>query len=160
MTDGSLFCDVQHGRFCMRQLLVILELWTAWLDKGEPLDMVYLDCKKAFDSVPHIRLLHKFMAYGIDGNLCTWIEHFLLGVVVNGKLYDWITVLGGIPQGSVFGPILFKFVIFMNDLPELVLNTAKIFADDMKLFVRILSPNDHRQMQEDLNRLVKWSEDW
>ena len=166
MTEGRFFSDAQHGfvpgRSCMTQLLVTLELWTAWLDKGESIDAMYLNFKKAFDSVPHLRLLHKLKAYGRDGNLCKWIEHFLLSrkqrVVVNGKLSDWITVLSGIPQGSVLGTIL--FVIFINDLPELVLSTANIFADDTKLFHRILSPDDHHQMQEDLNRLVKWSDNW
>ena len=104
MTEGSFFCDAQRGfvpgRSFMTQLLVTLELRTAWLDKGESLDGVYLDFKKAFDSVPHLRLLHKLKANGIGGNLCKWIEHFLLGrkqrVVVNGKLSHWKTLLRGV----------------------------------------------------------------
>ena len=71
MTEGDHFCDAQHGfvpgRSSMTQLLVTLELWTRWLDRGEPFDIIYLDFKKAFDSVPHTRLLQN------------WIQHFLTG---------------------------------------------------------------------------------
>jgi hypothetical protein len=100
MIDGQHFCDAQHGfvpgRSCMTQLLVTLELWTAWLDMGEPLEVVYLVFKKAFDSIPHSRLLEKLKAYGIDGNLLHWISHFLRGrrqrVIVTGKMSVWVTV--------------------------------------------------------------------
>ena len=161
MTEGRHFCDAQHGfvpgRSCMTQLLVTLELWTDWLDKGEALDVIYLDFKKAFDSVPHIRLLQKLKAYGVEGDLLNWIQHFLMErkqrVSVNGILSDWVIVLSGIPQGSVLGPIL--FVIFINDLPDMVKSTAKIFADDTKIFNRVLNRDDHQQMQADLNYLVK-----
>ena len=163
MTEGRHFCDTQHGfvpgRSCTTQLLVRLELWTDWLDKG---DVIYLDFKKAFDSVPHIRLLQKLKAYGVEGDLLNWIQHFLMGrkqrVSVNGILSDWVIVLSGIPQGSVLGPIL--FVIFINDLPDMVKSTAKIFADDTKIFNRILNRDDHQQLQANLNYLVKWSEEW
>ena len=101
-------------------------------------------------------------AYGVEGDLLNWIQHFLMGrkqrVSVNGILSDWVIVLSGIPQGSVLGPIL--FVIFINDLPDMVKSTAKIFADDTKIFNRILNRDDHQQMQADLNYLVKWSEEW
>ena len=129
----------------MTQLLVTLELWTEWLDRGEPLDVVYLDFKKAFDSVPHTCLLQKLRAYGVCGNLLNWIQHFLTGrkqrVTVNGKLSAWAIVLSGIPQGSVLGPIL--FVIFINDLPDMIRSTVKIFADDTKIFHIMLSQDDH-----------------
>jgi len=77
---------------------------------------------------------------------------------VNGKSSTWSHVLSGIPQGSVLGPIL--FVIFINDLPEVVSSTAKIFADDTKLFSSVMTEDDHKQLQNDLNSLIKWSEDW
>ena len=103
-----------------------------------------------FDSVPHFRLLQKLKAYGVEGDLLNWIQHFLMGrkqrVSVNGILSDWVIVLSGIPQGSVLGPIL--FVIFINDLPDMVKSTAKIFADDTKIFNRILNRHDHQQLQQ------------
>ena len=69
MTDRNLFCDAQHGfvpgRLCMMQILVTIELWAKWLEKVDPMDIIYLDFKKAFDSVPHKRILIKLEAYGI-----------------------------------------------------------------------------------------------
>ena len=116
----------------MPQILVTHKLRTEWLDNGEPLDIVYLDFKKAFDSVLHTRLVQKLKAYDVDGNLLIWLKHFLLGhkqgVTVNGSLSEWVIELSGIPQGSVSGLIF--FVIFINDLLNIVLSTANIFVDD------------------------------
>ena len=94
MTKNRLICEAQHGfvpsRSCMTQLLITLELWTEILDCGVSLDCIYLDFKKAFDSVPHQRLLSKLGSYGIGGPLKAWTKDFLLDrkqcVVVNGKL--------------------------------------------------------------------------
>ena len=74
MMENNLFVDAQHGfvpgRSCMTQLLVVLEIWTEKLDDGDPVDAVYLDFRKALDSVPHQRLLGKLKAYyGINGQM-------------------------------------------------------------------------------------------
>ena len=70
MMENKLFVDAQHGfvpgRSCMTQLL---EIWTEMLDDGDPVDAVYLDFRKAFDSVPHQRLLSKLKVYGINGKI-------------------------------------------------------------------------------------------
>ena len=166
MTKNTLFCEAQHGfvpgRSCMTQLLITLELWTEILDRGVSLDCSYLDFKKAFDSVPHERQLSKRDAYGIGGPLKAWTKDFLLDrkqrVVVNGKLSSWSLILSGIPQGSVLGPIL--FVILINDLPDQIRSTVKIFAYDTKIFRALHEPEDYSYLQDDLDRLVEWSQLW
>ena len=125
-------------------------------------DVVYLDFAKAFDSVPHRRLLGKLQSYGIDGALLRWIEAFLIGrvqkVCVNGNLSSEATVLSGIPQGSVLGPLL--FVIYINDLPDNLNCEALLFADDTKAYTRITNRADAERLQENLRKLEEWSREW
>ena len=137
----------------MTQLLITFELWTEILDSGVSLDCIYLDFRKAFDSVPHQRLLSKLEAYGIGGSLKAWTNIVLLyrnqRVVVNGKLSSWSLVLSRIPQGSVVGPII--FVIFINDLPDLIRSTVNIFADDPKIFRALHDPEGYSYLQDNLH---------
>ena len=117
---------------------------------------------KASDSVPFKRLLVKLYAYGIRGKLLQWIREFLTNrkqkVSVNNNSSNFVPVTSGIPQGSVLRPIL--FLIYVNDLPEVVSSTVKLFADDTKLHRAIKNEEDKLQLQEGLNNLQKWSEKW
>ncbi len=92
--------------------------------------------QKAFDTVPHKRLLLNLKWYKIQGKVIKWIEKFLENrlqrVVINGETSDWARVASGIPQGSVLGPVL--FLIYINDLPDVVNNMVKLFADDTKIY--------------------------
>jgi len=127
-----------------------------------PVDAIYLDFQKAFDKVPHNRLIQKVRAHGIGGNVAKWIECWLSGrkqrVVLNGNKSQWCSVKSGVPQGSILGPLL--FVIFINDIDDNMVNTLFKFADDTKLIGKVASACDVRVLQEDLQRLFSWSQDW
>ena len=81
--DNDLYTKCQHGfrkrRSCMTQLLLTMEDFTEYIEQNESFDVVYLDFRKAFDTVPHQRLLEKLKAYGIVGNVHKWIQAFLSG---------------------------------------------------------------------------------
>ena len=136
--------DSEKNRSTILQLLTVMNEWTEALDDGIQIDTVYLDFSKAFDSVPHKRLIKKLEGYGIKGILLEWFKNFLNGrqqrVVINGKTSDWTNLLSGIPQGSILGLIL--FIIFINDLPGVIGNVCKLFADDCKLYKNIKSEAD------------------
>ena len=107
---------------------------TREVDNNNSIDMKYPDFQKAFDTVPHLRLITKLKAYAIEGNLLRWIQDFLHNrkqrVVLNGKHSDWVNVTSGIPQGSVLGPIL--LIIYINDLPDSISSLSRLFADTIQ----------------------------
>lgn len=163
---NELLTEHQHGfrggRSCLTNLLETFEAWTESLDIGFDVDAIFLDYQKAFDTVPHRRLIHKMKAYGIRSSVVNWIEDFLrdreMRVAVHGSFSDWSAVDSGVPQGSVLGPLL--FLIFVNDIPDVVNCPMKMFADDTKIWNTVQSEYDHENLQEDLNKLQSWSEKW
>jgi len=152
----------QSGCSCTTQLLECLNDWTSMWDLGLQTDIVYLDFSKAFDSVPFKRLQYKLKYYGVAGHIGDWIEHFLSGrrqrVLLRNGTSCWNTVLSGVPQGSILGPIL--FLLYVNELPKIVHNTAKMFADDTKIYSSIIDELDCDKLQDDLNSLSAWSAQW
>ena len=113
------------------------------------MDVVYLDFQKAFDKVPHQRLLLKLKAHGIGNDVINWIEKWLTHrrqrVIVDGEISNWKSVLSGVIQGSVLGPIL--FLIYTNDLED---DKVLIFADDTKVFRKVTNDTDKQSLQDDL----------
>ena len=150
------------GRSCISQLLVTIDEWLTYMDKKIPVDVAYLDFRKAFDSVPHKRLISKLQGYGVRGNVLQWIKDFLTNryqhVKINDSSSNKVPVTSGVPQGSVLGPSL--FIYFINDLPNCAKSLIKIFADDTKNYSPITSIEDRDQLQSSINQLVKWSELW
>ncbi|KAK7111648.1 hypothetical protein V1264_011249 [Littorina saxatilis] len=131
-------------------------------DQGKQIDMAILDFSKAFDIVPHDRLLLKLANYGITGPLHTWLHCFLaersMQVVVEGSTSQPTIVDSGVPQGTVLGPLL--FLSHINDLPQAVRSQVRLFADDCLVYREIDTFNDHHTLQEDLKRLESWTEKW
>ena len=158
----------QHGflkaRSCLTNLLCFFEEITKWVDDGSPVDVVYLDFQKAFDKVPHQRLLLKLKSHGIGNDVINWIEKWLTHrkhrVIVDGEISNWKSVLSGVPQGSVLGPILFLIYIYIyiNDLEDDISSKVLKFADDTKVFRKVTNDTDKQSLQDDLDKLVKWSE--
>ena len=141
-----------NGRSMTLQLLHFLEMCNQLLVQGKVVDTIYFDFKKAFDMVPHKRLLAKLESYGIKGKILDWIRAFLIGrnqsVLVNGELSSSGSVMSGIPQGNVPGPIL--FVVYINDILENIRSDGFIFADDTKIFRAITSRSDTLHLQKAL----------
>ena len=103
---------------------------------------------KAFDTVPHNKLLHKLHQYGIKGKIHKWLTNFLtarsMRTIVEGEKSNETTVDSGVPQGTVLGPIL--FLCHINDLPDSVTSSIRLFADDCLLYRTIKTAKDHQQL--------------
>ena len=155
--------DMQHGfvggRSCFSNLLETVDTVLSMLSEGAPVDVLYLDFCKAFDTVPHRRLLAKLESYGITGKTLDIIRDFLsdrsMKVFVGGQSSNVHYVKSGVPQGSVLGPLL--FVLFINDLPENLQTCVKLFADDLKL---IGNTNNYDKIVSDISLLEEWEETW
>lgn len=163
MEDENLLSDQQYGfrknRSCSSQLMAVIEEWTDLIEDKCPIDTIYFDFAKAFDKVPHGRLVNKLEAYGIRGNTLRWIKNYLdnrkQSVVVNGEVSSTIDVTSGVPQGSVLGPTL--FILFINDLPTVVNNEVRLFADDTKLYGKADSKESCQNLQKDIDALEEWA---
>ena len=129
------------------------------MDKHENVDMIYLNFKKAFDSVPHKRLIGVLRQYGVTGRTLNWITDFLSGrqqrVVFNDSRSSWQLVKSGIPQSSVLGPVL--FLIYINTIPDKMVSEIYLFADNAKLYRQIEDISDVTRIHEDLQSLEIWS---
>ena len=136
-----------------------MEDFASNFERGQQTDVAILDFSKAFDTVPHSRLLQKIDAYGVRGPLHKWMTSFLctrnMTVVIDGESSRKAQVTSGVPQGTVLGPIL--FLCHINDLPEVVKSEVRLFADDCLLYRVIKTINDHIQLKKDPKALEQWA---
>ena len=150
----DILTDVQHGfrksHSCETQLITTIEQTARNLDQGSQTDAILLDFPKAFDTVPHQRLLLKLDRYGLRGELKGWIQAWLCDrkqiVVVDGDKSALVKVKSGVPQGTVLGPLM--FLLCINDIGDNIESQIRLFADDTILYTVIKGMGDASLLQK------------
>ena len=167
LETNNILYELQHGfranRSCESQVLSLVHQLTQNNDNNIQTDLIIMDFAKAFDKVPHKRLLYKLRFYGISEQSVKWIDSFLSNrtqtVLLENKSSNTIPVTSGVPQGTVLGPIL--FLIYINDLPDYLKHSQiRLFADDSIIYRTIKSQSDCLKLQEDIEAAIKWEQDW
>ena len=162
----NILSPAQHGfrakHSCLTQLLETTHEWAQTLNRALSTHIVFIDFAKAFDSVPHERLLLKLEEVGVRGDLLLWIRGFLVGrtqrVVINGYKSSWKRTRSGVPQGSVLGPLL--FIIYINDISANLDSKISLFADDCAIYREVSDLSDCSVLQHDLNTISSWTNKW
>ena len=148
------------GRSTSSALLTVTHDVLHSLDVGNEVCSIFFDLKKAFDSVPHQKLIDKLINPGVCPYLVQWLYDYLFDrkqfVVVSGEQSPVLPVLSGVPQGSVLGPLL--FLIYINDVTYYISDLSKVtlFADDITLYRTICSILDYLALQEDITSIATW----
>ena len=152
------------GRGTVTALLSTIHEWLQLLEAGQDICAIFLDYRKAFDSVPHAPLIDKLVATGLHTNLLAWLTDYLTNrmqqVVIDGVSSHRVAVTSGVPQGSVLGPLLFS--LYINSITEVPLSPPSrraLYADDALLYRPISHPNDFLAVQSDLNAIKQWSDE-
>ena len=170
LDNNALIADCQWGfqakKSTVTALLSVTQDWLTALDERKDIHCTFFDLQKAFDKVPHGRLMAKLEQLQLNKPLLKWISSYLLNreqsVVVNGVESEFVQVISGVPQGSVLGPLL--FLIYINDVASIKLSVntnvntkLSLYADDMLLYKVITSSEDYAELQEDINLIHNWS---
>ena len=132
--------DFQHGfrnkQSCESQLVITTEDIARNLDNNQQVDMLILDFSKAFDTVPHKRLLKKMESYDINGNILSWLEAWLTQqeqqVIIEGDKTSTAKGTSGVPQGTILVPLM--FLLYINDIGNDITSKIRLFADDSLLY--------------------------
>ena len=166
--NHKLISKQQHEFLARRsttaQLLERCRDWSVCMKSNKPVDVLYLDFAKAFDSVIYIKLVYKLKLYGISNMILKWVENCLIGrsqcVRVANSCSKLCPILSGVTQRCILGPVL--FLIYINDICNSSHQSnvkLKLFAEYVKLYSDVYSTSDDN-LQICLNNIVKWADLW
>lgn len=166
LTTNRFFFMHQHGfqkgLSCETQLCDFIHDLHTNLECHAQTDAVFLDFSKAFDRVPHQRLLSKLSSLHLDPLVFAWIRDFLSSrvqfTVINDHESTLTNVSSGVPQGFVLGPLL--FVILISDLPSTISSKMRLFADDWVVYNKVTCVDDHNQLQDHLLKINQRCNTW
>ena len=147
----------------VNQLAYMYHEFCKALDDKKDVRIIYGDISKAFDRVWHQGLLYKLQKVGIKGDLLHWFANYLTDrkqrVVIRDQISHWGNIKAGVPQGSGLGPML--FLVYINDLAEVVKCNLKMFAYDTCLYVTVEDPTaSAMSLNENLNNVQIWANQW
>ena len=164
LEEHSIICKYQSGfrstHSTVTALLEATDTWAYNIDRGKINAVVFLDLKKAFDTVDHKMLLSKLSHYGICGNAYNWSKSYLENRTqlcsINGSLSKNRSLTCGVPQGTILGPLL--FLLYINDLPNCLSNCeSRMYADDTHLtYAGDCVDNLQLYLNQDLDNVHDW----
>lgn len=164
----SILTHFQHGfrkkYSTVTQLVTVAHAFASALDDNIQIDTIFLDFCKAFDKVPHEKLIYKLNKIGLPKVLVAWVAEYLNNrvqyVAIEGQNSSLLPVTSGVPQGSVLGPLL--FLCYINDIVDVIEPTVQIrlFADDCVLFREIHNKHDQIELHKNLDYIYKWCNKW
>ena len=167
LDENNLLSPAQHGfrkgLSCETQLVMLTDMLGKALDTKQSVDAIFLDFSKAFDRVPHGRLISKLSSYNLDDKVIAWIKSFVSHreqrVVLDGELSDPVDVTSGVPQGSVLGPLL--FLLYINDISDQMRCQVRLFADDCVLYSMVdTNQASSEEIRHGLTKVVEWCDKW
>ena len=156
-------CGFRKGYSTQNCLIVMLEKWKQALDNGKLAGALLTDLSKAFDCLDHNLLIAKLHAYGFDYNSIAFIYSYISDrrhrTKVNNSFSSWASIISGVPQGSILGPLLFN--IYMNDIFFFVKGTELTnYADDNTPYAISDNTDDLREtLENDASILIRWFTD-
>ena len=153
----------QHGFMEKRSTISNLACFTQFtskaIDNRQQVDTIYFDFQKAFDQIDHFILLDKLKRFGFSEGLLKLFESYLFNREQYVKYRNYksniIKPASGVPQGSNLGPLL--FLLFIDDLGDVISCQKLFFADDLKLFLKITSTLDCQQLQQNICSVCDWA---
>lgn len=168
LDTNQLLYSKQHGfrsgLSTVTQLVETAHDMASILNDKQQLDVISIDFSKAFDRVPHRKLLSKLKTFGIEPMIINWINSYLTNrsqsVEINGHVSNSLPVYSGVPQGSVLGPLL--FLMYINDIahgtpPHIHI---RLFADDCIIYSAIKSQDQQRALNDYLDHIEEWCDHW